>query len=268
MNSKYHVPAVERTFRIIESLATADGPQRLSELSATLKIPKTTVLMILTTLENLGYIQKRGDGKFQLSTKLFELGSKGNSLKELAHHDLELLAEEVKLTVHLSVLQEKENITIDKVNGPGFIQFSTYIGKRQAFHVTSSGKAMLAHLSQEQVASLLAHHEQTMFTSNTILDLSALHAELSHVREQGYAVDDQEEDVGVRCVGVPIFNATNQVIGAVSVTAVLSELPITSIPAVAIAVKKTAASISHKLGFQPTTSAKSDVVHTLLSLLD
>lgn len=268
MNNKYHVPAVERTFRIIESLATADGPQRLSELSTNLKIPKTTVLMILTTLENLGYVQKRGDGRFQLSTKLFELGAKGNSLKELARHDLEALAEDVKLTVHLSALQEGENVIIDKVNGPGFIQFSTYVGKRQAFHVTSSGKAMLAYLSQEQVNLLFSSNKQSMFTSNTILDLPTLHAELSKVREQGYAVDDQEEDVGVRCVGAPIFNAASQVIGAVSVTAVLSELPVTAIPAVATMVKKTADSISYKLGFKPTISSNIDAAHALLNSLD
>jgi DNA-binding IclR family transcriptional regulator len=265
MNSRYHVPAVERTFRIIEALAASDDPQRLSELSATLKIPKTTVLMILTTLESLGYVQKRGDGKFQLSTKLFELSSKNNPLKELAHHDLAALAEEVKLTVHLSVYQDDENIIIDKVNGPGFIQFSTYIGKRQAFHVTSSGKAIMAYLSREQVDTLTSTMPQHMFTSNTILDLATLHNELALVRENGYAVDDQEEDAGVRCVGAPIFNATGQVIGAVSTTGAISELPSSAIPSLAIAVKRTATTISRKIGFQPMVNPNIDSMPVLLT---
>jgi DNA-binding IclR family transcriptional regulator len=127
---------------------------------------------------------------------------------------------------------------------------------------------MLAYLSQEQVDVLFANNKQNMFTSNTILDLPVLHTELAKVREQGYAIDDQEEDVGVRCVGAPIFNAASQVIGAVSVTAVLSELPLVTMPSVATMVKKTADSISHKLGFKPTLNSNIDASHTLLQLPD
>jgi DNA-binding IclR family transcriptional regulator len=249
MNNRYHVPAIERAFRIIENLAGSEGPKRLSELSSVLKIPKTTVLMILTTLENLGYSLKTEDGKYQLSTKFVELGSKGLGLKELVQHDLESLAEEVKLTVHFSALQEWENVIVSKVNGPGFIQFSTFEGKRQAFHATSSGKSIIAYLSQAEVDALFPDKELRSFTSNTITDIATLVNELVTVRKNGYAIEDQEEEIGVRCLGAPIFNASGRIIGAVSVTGIISEIPLTSIQSVAKKVKKTADKISRKLGY-------------------
>jgi DNA-binding IclR family transcriptional regulator len=249
MNNRYHVPAIDRAFRIIEYLAGSEGPKRLSELSSDLKIPKTTVLMILTTLEHLGYALKMEGGKYQLSTKFVELGSKGLGLKELAQHDLESLAEEVKLTVHYSALQDRENVIVSKVNGPGFIQFSTFEGKRQAFHATSSGKSILAYLSQAEVDALFPDKELKSFTSNTITDITTLANELATVRKNGYGIEDQEEEMGVRCVGAPIFNASGRIIGAVSVTGIISELPLTLIQSVAIKVKKTADAISRKLGY-------------------
>lgn len=248
MNNRYHVPAIDRAFRIIECLAGSDCPIRLSDLSTDLKIPKTTALMILITLENLGYVIKTEDGKYQLSTKLLELGSKGLSLKELAQNHLDRLAEDVKLTVHLSALQDDENVIISKVNGPGFIQFSTFEGKRQAFHATSSGKAILAYLSTEKIEALFPDQLQS-FTSNTISNLTILNKELVTVRKQGYAIEDQEEEMGVRCVGAPIFNASGSIVGAVSVTGVISELPISAIQSIAMKVKKTADTIASKLGY-------------------
>ncbi|NOU97833.1 helix-turn-helix domain-containing protein [Paenibacillus sp. LMG 31456] len=249
MNNRYHVPAIDRAFRIIECLAGSDGPERLSDLSADLKIPKTTALMILITLENLGYVLKTEDGKYQLSTKLLELGSKGLSLKELAQSHLERLAEDVKLTVHLSALQDDENVIISKVNGPGFIQFSTFEGKRQAFHATSSGKAILAYLSSEKLGALFPDKQFQSFTSNTINNIATLNKELITVREQGYAIEDQEEEMGVRCVGAPIFNASGSIVGAVSVTGIISELPTDSIHSIAMKVKKTGDFIASKLGY-------------------
>jgi IclR family transcriptional regulator, KDG regulon repressor len=104
-------------------------------------------------------------------------------------------------------------------------------------------------LSQAEVVDLFPDKELKNFTSNTITDITTLTNELVTVRKNGYAIEDQEEEMGVRCVGAPIFNASGRIIGAVSVTGIISELPLTSIQSVAIKVKKTADAISLKLGY-------------------
>lgn len=245
---RYHVPAVERALQIIELLANAQSPQRLTDLSADLRIPKTTALMILTTLEEGGYVVKTEHGQYQLTTKIIELGSKQASLKEVAREHLQQLAEEVKLTVHLSGFVDGQNVVIDKVNGPGFIQFSTYDGKRQSFHATSSGKAMLAFMPEDELSHILSTDRLERYTPSTIVTHEQLLEELRTIRINGYAVDDEEEEMGVRCIGAPVFNAVGKVVSAVSVTGVLSELNLKSIHAIAKRVKTTADAISRILG--------------------
>ena len=253
---RYHVPAVERAFRIIELLGAAEAPVRMSDLSSMLNIPKTTILMILTTLERMEYVSKTPHGQYQLTTKFIELGSKSRSLKSLAREHLEGLANELKLTVHLSGCIDDENVLIDKVNGPGFIQFSTFEGKRQSFHATSSGKAMLAFMGDEQLSGILQKHPLKQYTPHTVTTVEQLMRQLEFVRRNGYAVEDEEEEAGVRCIGAPIFNASHHLVAAVSVTGVLSELNGLAIPAVAEKVKQTAEIISQVLGYEVSSMVR------------
>ena len=245
----YNVPAIEKAFMIIEHLADAEKPLRMTDISTALCLPKSSALGMLATLENLGYIVKVAGNKYCLSNKLTMLASKGSSLKELAREYLELLAEDLRYTVHLSVLRNNENVLFDKVAGPGFIQFATFVGKRQPFHATSSGKAILANLSPDRRAEIIASLDMPKYTTNTITSVDALMRDLETTVTRGFSLENEEEEIGVRCVGAPIYNAAGDVVAAVSITATCAEFELDKLPEVGKKVSDTASRISRLLKF-------------------
>jgi DNA-binding IclR family transcriptional regulator len=245
---EYNVPAVEKAFMIIEHLAASEVPLRMTDISNSLCLPKSSALVTLATLEKLGYVVKVAENKYSLSNKLTTLASKSSSLKGLAREYLELLAEDLRYTVHLSILRNNENVLLDKVAGPGFFQFATFVGKRQPFHATSSGKAMLAFVSPEQRREILANLEMPKYTINTITSVEQLMADLEITAQRGFSLENEEEEISVRCVGAPIYNAAGEVVAAVSITATTAEFALERLPEVGQRVSNTAAKISHRLG--------------------
>ncbi len=245
----YNVPAVGKAFMIIEHLADAEAPLRMTDISTALHLPKSSALGLLITLENLGYIVKIVGNRYCLSNKLTMLASKGSSLKELAREYLGLLAKDLRYTVHLSILRNNENVLFDKVAGPGFIQFATFVGKCQPFHATSSGKAILAHLSPDRRNEIVASLEMPKYTTNTITSTEELVMDLERTVTRGFSLENEEEEIGVRCVGAPIYNAAGEVVGAVSITATCAEFELDKLPEVGKKVSDTANRISHRLRF-------------------
>jgi DNA-binding IclR family transcriptional regulator len=220
--------AVQRAFAILELLDSSRRGWNISEMSRKLSIPKSTTHVLVLTLERLGYIRRyRSSRRYQLSLKIFALGRevlKTMPLPELALPHMRWLVEETKLTAHLGILERNHVVFIQKVDGPSMIKFDTYIGKRSHLHCTGLGKSLLAYQPDEVLQALLSNHSFHRFTEKTIVSWEAFRKELSKVRQMGYSMDDEEEELGVRCLASPVLAASGETLAAVSVTGTTSQI--------------------------------------------
>jgi DNA-binding IclR family transcriptional regulator len=243
-----HSTAVVRTLAILEALDSTRRGLNISEMSRKLGFPKSSVHVLMSTLEQLGYIQKdQGTNAYFLGLKAYAFGRgtmNNLSLAEIALPHMRALVNELKLTSHLAVLDKDQGIYIQKVESPSMICFDTYIGRRMDLHCTGVGKVILAYESNDVLKRFFAKKSFIRYTKKTITSLRKLRQELNHVRELGYAIDDEEEEIEVRCVAVPVFNRAHKFTAALSVTGTLGQLPLPGIPTVAEALKKVAANIT------------------------
>ncbi len=225
--TKPSAASVERAFSILEFLNSSKRGWNISEMSRKLNIPKSTTHVLVSTLDQLGYIkQYQSSRRFQLSTKMFGLGRNAltaTALPQIALPHLHWLVKQTRLTAHLGILEKNQVVFVQKVDGPGIIKFDTYIGKCSELHCTGLGKALLAFESEQTVDSLMQNYAFARFTKRTIASRAAFESELARVRQQGYAVDDEEEELGIRCIATPIFSA-GSVLGAVSVTGTTTQI--------------------------------------------
>ena len=237
--------SVERAFSILEFLNSSKRGWNISEMSRKLNIPKSTTHVLVSTLDQLGYI-RQSSRRFQLSTKMFGLGRNAitaNALPQIALAHLRWLVQETKLTAHVGILEKNQVVFVQKVDGPGIIKFDTYVGKCSELHCTALGKALLAFQPDERIQALLSNYVFDRFTKRTIASQAAFLNELARVRQQGYAVDDEEEELGIRCIAAPIF-ASGTVLGAVSVTGTTTQIRTEDIDRFTTASKCAAARIS------------------------
>ena len=142
-------------------------------------------------------------------------------------------------------------VCIDKIEGTSQIMLASHVGKRMHLHYASTGKALLAYLSEHQVEEIVKSAGLPAATENTIISLSVLKKELARIRVQGYAIDNQETGIGIRGVAAPIFDHNGTVVGGVAVGGSVFELD-QNLKAIIAAVKSCAAQISERLGYQET----------------
>jgi DNA-binding IclR family transcriptional regulator len=181
----------------------------------------------MVTLERLGYIERDPATRtFSLSLKLSALGDtvlKTTPLATVAVPAMKSLAQSLGLTVHLAMQEKEQAVYVQKVDGPGFVRFGTYIGKRTNLHCTAVGKVLLAHNSPETQRDYFNKVVFIRHTSRTIDSASPLKRELMVVYERGWAMDDEEEELGVRCVAVPIHGYNGSVAAALGVTGTVTQ---------------------------------------------
>ena len=247
---KVGVGSVERAFAILEFLNSSKRGWNISEISRKLQIPKSTTHVLISTLDQLGYIQHYDSARrFQLSPKILEIGRnaiKSNPLPQLALSHLHWLVQETKLTAHLGIVHENRVMFVQKIDGPGMIRFDTYIGKCSEVHCTGVGKAILAFQPDEKLQSLLATHTFDRFTRKTIASRTAFLAELARVKQSGFSIDDEEEELGVRCVAAPVLLG-GTALAAVSVTGTATQIRTESLDRMIALTKCTAGRIATAL---------------------
>ncbi|XOK62391.1 IclR family transcriptional regulator [Paenibacillus elgii] len=254
-DKKYNVPALEKAIAIIETLSQREEPVGVSDLCKLVDIPKTSVFFILNTLEQHQYIIKSPDGKYSLGSKFINIGLSTLNridIRTVARVSMERLLGETGFTVHLAVLDNLEPMYIEKVESQAFVKFATYIGQRQPLHASGVGKALAAFMPQDLLEQALREKGLPEKTEKTITNVHDFMAELEAIRRQGYAVEDEEGEAGVRCIGAPVFDHYGQLKAAVSITALRTELPIHDIPAIGEQVKRAALDISRQLGYVQT----------------
>ncbi|OFW00864.1 MAG: hypothetical protein A3G20_06560 [Acidobacteria bacterium RIFCSPLOWO2_12_FULL_59_11] len=245
------VIAVHRGLQILELLAGQQKGRSTSEISRRLKIPKSTATYLLHTLWNRGYLQREADGKYGLGMKLLALGSlalHGIEVREVALPVLRKLVSETGITGHVAVPEGSEAIYIERVPCPGFIQMDTWVGRRIPLHSSGVGKALLAFLPKEQAEKLIESTGLTRFTAKTIVSLPKLKQEVKKIRENGFAIDNEENTVGVRCVATPIFGRTGMVVAALSLTGPVQQITDARLPAMIEKVKEAAHQMTKAMG--------------------
>lgn len=252
--NRYSVPALEKGLAILELLAEASAPLGVTDINERCGLPKSTVFMILNTLESLDYVRKQEDGKYRPTLKLYHVGNTvlGKlDVRRTALPHMRRLAAATRFTVHLAMLENGKALYIEKVNGPGFVQFSTQTGQTQFLHNSGVGKALAAYLPEAQLDACLARHGMPAPTANTITDPAAFKRFLAAVREQGYAIEDEEDEPGIRCMAAPVFGHTGEAVASLGVTALRNELPVLSFPETGRLVRDIALDISRELGYKP-----------------
>jgi DNA-binding IclR family transcriptional regulator len=229
----------------------------IRDLSTDLKLPKGTIHRILSSLSYFGYIrQSRETKNYFLGFKLMELSSLlGNQLdlRKVAEPILRDLAEITKETVHMVVLDANEVVYIDKIETrqiTGGLKMASSVGSRNPVHSCAVGKVLAAHLSEDELDQLIREKGLPQRTANTLTNPAAFKEHLKIVRTQGYAIDDEENERGIRCLAAPIFGEKGKPVAAISVSA--PAFRVTKKIAQEVLKKeviKAAADISQRLGF-------------------
>jgi DNA-binding IclR family transcriptional regulator len=173
----------------------------------------------------------------------------GIELRDQAAPMLRALMRTLGLTVHMAMLDQYDVVLIDKVEPASLIKLATWIGKRMEAHCTGVGKALIAYLEDEELDLLIKEHGLPRHNENTIVSVRKLKAQLAEVRKLGYSVEHEEDEIGLLCIGCPLFDNTGKVVAAISVSGTVSQIPPENFPKVVEKVKQTAATISQHLGY-------------------
>lgn len=261
-STQYQVRALERALDILEAYSLDQPELTLSELSARLDLAPSTALRLLSILERRGYVERSAStGCFRIGVRALELGSiylQTTSLVAEARPFLQALARDYGQTANLGVLDRGEVIHVAVVPPNRLIRFDTAVGQRASAHSTGLGKALLAELSEAQVEELVAYHTLRRHTNRTITTLGALRVDLAQARERGYALDDEESEIGLKCIAAAIRDSENRAVAAVSISGPAFEYTDETVPRYVEAVTRTAREISGRLGNNIQTGRSPD----------
>ena len=244
--------------RAIDILNLFNG--RLPELGTTeiakaLGLHKSTTASLVYTLEANGYLnQNPNTRKYRLGFKLIERAAallNQVEIRQVAYPCLQELHRQVDETVNLGVLDHGEVVYVERLLSTRALGMRSDIGKRTPAHCTALGKAMLSCLPVADVESLIAQHGLCAVTPRTITDPDQFLRELDGVREQGFALDDEENELGGRCIAAPVFDHAGQPVAGVSISVPVSRLPTETVPELGARVRETAKAISRNLGYLP-----------------
>jgi IclR family acetate operon transcriptional repressor len=218
------VQSVDRALLLLELLGQAGGRLPLTELAQRSGLPLATVHRLLASLGSRGYVRQDPDRRYALGTMLLPLGDAATRmLSGWALPFLTQLAQACGETANLGVLEDDHVVYVAQAPGRHRMRMFTEVGRRVLPHSTAIGKVLLAWQSEENVRRVVSRLGLPARTPHTLTTLPAFTAELAAVRTRGWAVDDEEEEVGVRCLAVPV-GAGPGAVAAVSVSAPASRL--------------------------------------------
>ncbi|HHY70866.1 MAG TPA: IclR family transcriptional regulator [Thermoanaerobacterales bacterium] len=247
------VQSVERAIKILEELAMEKEGLGVTELSHRVDLHKSTVHRMLTTLLNLGYVEQSTlSEKYRLGMKLLILGGailERMDIRNEAHDLLEGLSKQVNETVHLVVPDGFKAIYIDKLDSNKTIRMHSQIGRIAPLHASAVGKVILA-FSGERFVEEVIEQGLSKYTPNTITEPQELLRHLRMIKERGFAVDNEENEQGIRCVGAPVFDYTGKVIGAISVSGPTVTIIQEKLEQIAESVIEYAKKISRRMGWK------------------
>ncbi|MFZ5945343.1 MAG: IclR family transcriptional regulator [Bacillota bacterium] len=256
-DDKFFVQSVNRTFEILDCISKGKGAGKsLTEISKAIQLPVSTAYRLIQNLVAWNYVTESTDGNYSLGLKLLELGSlvqKNIEIRNLARPFMEQLNETTKETIYLAKFDEKDStlIYIEKMESLRNVTLTAGVGTRNYVHSTANGKCLLSGFDDEKIRVILKRKGMPPLTGHTLVDIDAFLSDVQKVRQQGYAVDDEENEVSVRCVAAPIFDYTRRVAASISISGVSTNItPEQLRHEYRDLVIKTAQEISYELGFR------------------
>jgi len=218
----YQIKVLEKVIKILDLFDEKGKEITPTEIRESLNLNKSTVFRILNILEEANYLERDSvTSKYRLGFKLYYLGSlvQGRSeIKNLVHPFLEELKEKCDETVHLVVIDHGETFYLDKVEGEKTIRIVSKVGWRLPVNCTGVGKILLASLPEETLKDIIQEKGLKRFTSNTITDIETLKIELAQIRKQGYAIDNEEIEIGLKCIAAPLKYSAGETIASISIS--------------------------------------------------
>jgi len=209
-----------RTLDLVEALARAQEGLTFTDLQQTLNIPKSSLHELLAVLTSRGYLElDPSNGMYMLGLRIWETGQaylQHHDLVREAHPVMQSIVDALNETVQLAVLDGIENVYLAKIDCSHPIRLQSAVGKRLFAHATGLGKVLLASLPERTLTARLGEQPLPRFTDRTVTNPIALMHELAVVRDRGFAVDNQEYTMGLRCIAVPIHDHRGQTVAAVS----------------------------------------------------
>ncbi|MGH9825883.1 MAG: IclR family transcriptional regulator [Blastocatellia bacterium] len=260
MAANNYISVVEKTLRLVEAFR-GEREVPLAELAARTRLVKSSVFRILFTLERLGYVEKGPGGRYSILQRFARIA--GDSvpsfdLGALAAPFMGDLLRRYQETVNLGVLDEAEVLYIRVLESSHSFRLAAHAGIRSSVHSTALGKCLLSRLPRDQVTAILKKNPMHRMTARTICSRALFHQELEKVRLRGYALDNEEDARGARCVAAPILDSTGQVYAAMSISGPAARVTRTNEREIAEALKEACRQIS-KL-FSYTTGAMKGAV--------
>jgi IclR family transcriptional regulator, acetate operon repressor len=222
--------ATEKTLSVFDALdvSRANGASRLADIAERAGLPKSTVHRILRRLVERGFARAEGDGRYVLGPRVLTMAGAMLGALDTAAVALPVLRElhaEVGHTVHFAMLSDDEAVYLEKLVDPNLpYQFASRVGGRIPLHCTAIGKALLSCMPAAQARELLARRELVRRTPRTLVAWPEIRAELDRVRARGFAIDDEENERNIRCVGSAIRDHHGAPTHAISVSALTVEL--------------------------------------------
>ena len=217
------VQSVERVFELLELITDAGGDVTLSELSSSTDLPLPTIHRLLRTLVTLGYIRQLPNRRYALGPRLIRLGEAANKqLGALARPQLQSLVERLGETANMAVLDSDMVMYVAQVPSLHSMRMITEVGRRGYMHATGMGKAILAQLDDETVRGIVTRKGMPTPTPKSLGDVESLFADLKLIRDRGYSIDEEEQEIGVRCFAIAIPNAPTP--AAISVSGPVSRV--------------------------------------------
>lgn len=250
------IRSVAKALTILNLLAANNKAMSLAQISGKMKMAKSTIHGLLSTMRDFGYIEQSVfDGNYMLGTSLFEIGSKvANNwdVRKIAAPFIQKLVDTTNETVHLVILDKGEVLYIDKHESTrSSFRIVSEIGSRLPTHCTGVGKVLLAYLPPREVKHIIATKGMPRYTKNTITDLAKLELELEKIRMNGYGEDNEEIMDSLRCVAAPIWNHDCKVCAAISISVPCLRMDDDRLKILKENIVSTAIDISAGLGYRP-----------------
>jgi DNA-binding IclR family transcriptional regulator len=254
MAQKSSTQVIDRMSSLLDAVARYPEPVSLKILAAETGLHSSTAFRILSSMLANGFVERDVTGKYQLGRKLLSLGSRVNAqsdLRQIAQPVMDRLRDELGETINLTMREGDEVVYIEKATPNRMMHVQQLVGSRAPLHVTAVGKLMLAMGSEEECEAYATRTNLPAYTRNTINDLPALQEQVGRLRVQGYAYDDEEAEIGVGCIGALIYDATENIVAGLSVSAPIERRKSDWIPILLQAARQ----ISEELGYRPAHDA-------------
>ena len=246
------VQSVDRVLDMIEALAEEQEGLGITELAGRVGLHKSTAHRLISTLAKRNYIEKTDAGNYKIGMKLIEAVScyiNSLELQTEARPYIADIASHLGLTSHLGVLDGDQVVYIEKMDVVSTVKMYSQIGLRMHAYCSSLGKCLLSNYSKEDLERRMKNCSFIKFTPNTISDMEQLHKEMAKVRKQGWAMDDQEYEMGHRCIGAPIYDYRGDIIASISASGNVRVLTDDRIRETAEYVKQVGLEISRSMGY-------------------